>query len=1803
MTEANIQLHFHLDEFNFTQINKNGQLYQSIEFSGINYNTINEEGKPQLPFFAKVIGLPPDGNLSATIISENHKIVENKYIACNPTYFEEGDKLVTKYIEPAEIYQKCSYFPSKIIESEIAGYAGDRYLGSVRIFPVQFNPIKKKLKIYTDLTININITGSKNANYMPSNENANYLDKIADDLIINNQFSKNWRKEKELYAPPPMMKGDEDIINKFRLIIDKKGIYKITYSYLKDTISFWQDSLQFDYPSVGGFNIDNIEPRNLELSNKGIPVPIYFYGEEDGSFDEGDYFEFYADINHGKKCFYDNYSWENYYWLEVKDHPGARMAVEDCGLYETDPRNYQRPRYFDTTLHLEEQSLYKKLSRYKINQIYSAREDLWFWTGITAPNMKSLSFSLYNPAQINLETAQAAIQVALCGASYPSPKNTSSHHSLVYINASQVGQAGINQDGNFDWESQEERVITGTIGNNKLNNGKNTIYISMPGDTDATLDKILLDYIDITYWREYIPHDGLLEFNKPHSSKYPLGLYQFKLIGFQTSDIDVYKIGVSKLENVSIESTMPGGGPPFEVTFQDEVIDENTKYIALCNGKKLLPKLVTPDIPNLKNYNTGEHYYTYLQDPSNQANYILISKRDFLNCEVIPEFVSHWQEYGNIKVMPVALEDIFDEFNYGIRSVQAIKDFLKYAYNNWQEPAVQYVLLLGDACSDERDSSPDKKYSIIPTSMSWTYHIGATVDDNWFACIVGDDELPDLTIGRIPVWEKEQIAPVLEKTIHYNTEPNFNDVWRNHCMLIAGGSGTFEKQNERLKSKYIPDIYRVSRIYAQREHSDPYWGGTTDLKDYIDDGTAFIQFMGHGGGQIWSDLNLMNLSDISTLFNENLPIISSLTCYTSNFEYPGCSCLGEAFIIEQEKGAIGFFGGAAKGFLEQDEYLGALIFNNIFNRGMRNFAELSNLSKIEYCIRYTFDDVAKTFIRSFNYMGDPAINIILPQKQKKLNVELNSYEFVLGDTVKIFINNQDSTITKVAYYITDEEDLIPDPYHANLKKQVELSDITINNYNPSGYEYVIDTTETESEFTRIVRCYAYDDTSDYIGTTTFTVGKSAIFDIQTIPSIPCLGDSVKISAKVYDKDGIDTVRCIWWTNQLIPNEIPMIKNDGINYTMINNIPPFYTKNTVCYQIEYVDSLGNYNINNIEEDFNNWDDNSPTGIDTYNGDGGIWTTNNGMCSNNNAYEGNTVKLSNEIGSYLLSPSNQNIGAISFYYKLYRPSTDTSRCARYSIQYKVGVGEWNTIGNFSGSEVNEYKRYYSSVNKKGDIQIQIIETDTTEEATNEEFYLDNFWISDSYYTYELTAPDINLLSFDYTIYDNSTYFEVKIRNVGELPTPPTILKVFNGSTVVASLTTNESLYPMQTRKYLLPFSLPSGEYYLTANVNPDHTFLELNYNNNSISRTFYLNSFLVSSDVESSHTSLDSNLVITFPAGIVDENCYFYIDKYDGDTESTQPDISQILLRNNQKTCYRIAPFDSTYLNASGNFKNDKNITLTFNYSETDSLTQSLEGKSNFKIYRYNPELMHWFLVGGDAYPEGDSVKYVFVDRPGIYSLFQNNDFTLPKIDVNVEGQEFTNGEYIDNNATFSFLIQDDNGINPTKIRLFLNGDSVLTYSISAQNLNSVAVKHQIDVDAGSHTLVISAMDANGNYREKVVNFSVQKEFNIIHIGNYPNPVYSSTIEPNNEGNTRFTYTLTDNADDVTIKIYTVSGRLVNTLSELPTTVGYHEYPRKVKGWDCTDFDGRKLANGVYFWKIVASKGKKKIEKIEKLAILR
>ena len=104
------------------------------------------------------------------------------------------------------------------------------------------------------------------------------------------------------------------------------------------------------------------------------------------------------------------------------------------------------------------------------------------------------------------------------------------------------------------------------------------------------------------------------------------------------------------------------------------------------------------------------------------------------------------------------------------------------------------------------------------------------------------------------------------------------------------------------------------------------------------------------------------------------------------------------------------------------------------------------------------------------------------------------------------------------------------------------------------------------------------------------------------------------------------------------------------------------------------------------------------------------------------------------------------------------------------------------------------------------------------------------------------------------------------------------------------------------------------------------------------------------------------------------------------------------------------------------------------------------------------------------------------------------------------------------------------------------------------------------------------------------FSPEKTaLQIWDIHNYPNPVKRETT---------FTYQLSLDADEVSITIYTTSGRRVKVLKEASGNEGYNECL-----WDARNDDGVLLANGVYFYKIRAVTGEKTAQLLGRLAVLR
>lgn len=210
---------------------------------------------------------------------------------------------------------------------------------------------------------------------------------------------------------------------------------------------------------------------------------------------------------------------------------------------------------------------------------------------------------------------------------------------------------------------------------------------------------------------------------------------------------------------------MAPSGAGFSLTFEDQVV-ASTSYWAGAAGAYLAVNSITEDNPS------------DLRSELNGADYIVITHADF--AQAIAPLAAYRASTG-LRVLVADVQDVYDEFGYGVVGAHPIHDFLDFAFYHWQGLRPAYVLLVGDGHYDPKNYLGYGRVSYIPPYLvpvdPW---IGETSADNRYVTLEGDDTFPDLSIGRLPVNSAAEAAVVVAKTLQYEQSPAPGD-WKTKC--------------------------------------------------------------------------------------------------------------------------------------------------------------------------------------------------------------------------------------------------------------------------------------------------------------------------------------------------------------------------------------------------------------------------------------------------------------------------------------------------------------------------------------------------------------------------------------------------------------------------------------------------------------------------------------------------------------------------------------------------------------------------------------------------------------------------------------------------------------------------------------------------------------------------------------------------------------------------------------------------------------------------------------------------------------
>ncbi|MBI4534780.1 MAG: type IX secretion system sortase PorU, partial [Ignavibacteriae bacterium] len=217
-----------------------------------------------------------------------------------------------------------------------------------------------------------------------------------------------------------------------------------------------------------------------------------------------------------------------------------------------------------------------------------------------------------------------------------------------------------------------------------------------------------------------------------------------------------------------------------------------------------------------------------------------------------------------------------------------------------------------------------------------------------------------------------------------------------------------------------------------------------------------------------------------------------------------------------------------------------------------------------------------------------------------------------------------------------------------------------------------------------------------------------------------------------------------------------------------------------------------------------------------------------------------------------------------------------------------------------------------------------------------------------------------------------------------------------------------------------------------------------------------------------------------------------------------------------------------------------------------------------------------------------------------------DTAGPSIGIFLDTRGFRAGDMVGERPILYVDLADSSGINTSgsgighRIEAWLNNsaqskDITEFYTSKMDSYQEGTVTFQLnDVLPGRNDIRVRAWDTYNNANTGESHFVVTStdKLRISDVLNYPNPFASGT-----------SFTFRQNQllpINATVKVYTLAGRLIQTLESYSTGEPFIRIP-----WDGRDRDGDVLANGVYLYKVIVRTvdGRFSSEALGKLAVLK
>ncbi len=766
----------------------------------------------------------------------------------------------------------------------------------------------------------------------------------------------------------PTSHGQNSVLSEgqwFRLGIVQSGIYKIDGSFLQNL----------------GIDISTVDPRTIKVYGNGgggilpqqleiprafdlLENPVLGEGTQDGNFDDNDYFLFYGNSpdhlswNGERWEFAKNiYSDTTYYFLTYGGVNGKRLDTQDdLGLTHEKIRAFR---------HVTAHELDEK------NILRSGRK--WYGDEMTKSTSLVKVFEIETPNALDSAFLEVDVMVR-------AEKTTL---VKVLYNDEELGVIPIDSIRTDEHSTYDLKGFENSQYFKFDSPGENsTIQITLE---DAGITSVLFGYIDrwiFSYIRE-LKFDGQpLIFLSPGENTSP---YTYEI------STDIEEIRVWDITDPTSVKTQ--GGTLINGSFTFGAMAER-RFVAFTGS----------DFPYPTNHGVVTNQNIKSLKPADGL--IITTSRFKPEAERLRAF---HENHDLLDIEVVTVRQIYNEFSSGMQDVTAIRDAIKYYYD--QNPgSFRYALLFGDCSYDYKDRIHDN------TNFVPIYESGNSLDpvatyssDDYFGFMephegewsegnAAVNHSLEIGIGRLPVRDLTEAKYMVDKIIRYSTSDKVRGKWKNNITYVVDdGDRNIHVADAEDLSAYLNEFQGqtiLNKLYIDA-FEQVFEGNTQQvpqlnesLLNAIKQGTFLINYLGHGSEERWAQETVFDHAFIDQLKNRyKLPVFLTATCEFGRYDDPNIQeripritnrlSGAEKLILNPDGGAIALLTTSRPVFAFSNFFVNAAFHSFFFDRDLR-LGDITRLTKN--------NSLSGVRNRNFSLLGDPMLKLSYPQ----FNVEIES---------------------------------------------------------------------------------------------------------------------------------------------------------------------------------------------------------------------------------------------------------------------------------------------------------------------------------------------------------------------------------------------------------------------------------------------------------------------------------------------------------------------------------------------------------------------------------------------------------------------------------------------------------------------------------------------------------------------------------------------------------------------------------------------------------------------------------------------